>query len=229
MATSGTYNFNPSFGELAAQAYRRLGLPRQALTADHLLDAQNEANLMLLTWANKGPNLWSIEELTIPLLEGIATYDLPAETVDMLDVMLSYDNPDGTRTDRIMQPISRTEYASYSVKSEQGTPSTFWMSKLVQPTVTIFPTPSSDDYTLRWYRLRWQQDVDIANAMTVDVQRLWLNAFVAGLAAALSVIYKPDAFQMLTGIADQQWDIAATENTETSALYIVPGLGSYYR
>lgn len=229
MATSGTYNFNPSFGELAAQALRRCTIPRANITQEHLLDAITEANLMLLDWANKGPNLWAIEELTIPLIQGQATYDLPPETVDMLDTWVRLTNPDGTTTDRLMQPIARTEYASYSAKQTQGPPSTYWMAKLVEPTVTVFPVPNSDDYTLVWYRLRWQQDVAIDNAQTVDVHRLWLGAFVAGLAAALAVIYKPEAVQMLETIAEKKWDAAATENTETAAMYIVPGIGGYFR
>lgn len=228
MATTGTYNFNPSFGELAAQAFRRVQVPRQALTEEHLLDAQNEANLMLLDWANKGPNLWAIEELTIPLLAGQATYDLPFETVDMLDTWVSFTD-NGVTVDRLMQPIMRSEYASYGNKSTEGVPSVYWMNKTVTPTVTLFPVPESDNYTLKWYRLRWQQDTEIANAQTVDVHRLWLAAFVSGLAAVLAVIYKPEAFQALDAIAKEKWQTAAEENVEDGNLYITPNLSGYYR
>lgn len=229
MATSGTYDFNPSFAELAAQAYRRLQIPRVAINQEHLLDARVEASLMLLTWANNGPNLWSVEELTIPLIQGQATYDLPVNLVDMLDTWISIDNGDGTTTDRLMTPIGRSEYAGYGNKSTQGAPSTYWMNKSVTPTVTLFPVPSSDDMTMRYYGLRWQQDVGIANAMTVDVHRLFLAAFVAGLAAALAPIYKPEAYTALKAIADETWNIAAAENTESGNLYIAPSLGGYYR
>lgn len=225
MATSGTYTFNPSFGELAAQAFRRLQIPRVALSQEHLLDAQNEASLMLVGWANKGPNLWAIEQLEIPLLQGVATYDLPAEMVDALDVWLSPVNG----ADRLMTAISRSEYAAYGVKTTQGPPSVYWVNKLVAPTITLFPVPDSDDYTLKWYRLRVQQDVEIANAMTVDVHRLFLAAFVSGLAAALAPIYKPEAFQILAQVADRDWKTAADENVETSNVYIVPAIGGYYR
>lgn len=229
MATSGTYNFNPSFAELAAQAYRRLQIPRVAINQEHLLDARNEASLMLLTWANNGPNLWSIEQLSIPLIAGQATYDLPVNTVDMLDTWISTDNGDGTTTDRLMQPIARSDYAAYGAKSTQGSPSTYWMNKAVQPTVTLFPVPVDDSFTMKYYGLRWQQDVEIANAQTVDVHRLFLAAFVAGLAAALAPIYKPEAYQALKAIADETWAAAAAENTETAGFYITPSIGGYYR
>ena len=229
MATSGTYNFNPSFGELAGQAFRRLQIPRVAISQEHLLDARNEASLMLLTWANNGPNLWAIEELTIPLLQGVATYDLPVNLVDMLDTWISLDNGDGTTTDRLMQPISRSEYAAYGAKSTPGSPSTYWMNKAVMPTVTIFPVPVNDEFTMKYYGLRWQQDVNLANAETVDVHRLFLAAFVAGLAAALAPIYKPEAYTALKAIADETWATAAAENTETAGFYIAPSIGGYYR
>jgi hypothetical protein len=50
MATSGQYLFNPSLGSLALAAYRRIGIARTSLSAEHMEDAYNETNLLQSSW-----------------------------------------------------------------------------------------------------------------------------------------------------------------------------------
>lgn len=230
MTTSGTYTFDPSIGGLIAQAYRRARVRRAEITAEHMLDAVTEANLLLVEWANKGVNLWKVEPFTFSLIAGTATYDFETNTVDVLDAYLSDPAGDGTYIDRQMTSIGRSEYAAYPNKSSRGSPSSYWFNRLVNPTVTLYLVPDRSDYLFKGYRMVRMQDAATTNGQTVDVQYLWLDAFVACLAARLAAIYSdPNLAVALDGKAKESWQTAADENVEDASLYIIPGIGGYYR
>src|SRR4030095_2145925 len=112
MATSGTYAFNPSIGNLALSAFSRIQIRRPALLAEHMTDAYNETNFMLSSWANMAPNLWTVGLVTQRLTAGTATYNVDAKTIMILDAYITVDSQD-----RLIFPVSRTEYASFPNKT----------------------------------------------------------------------------------------------------------------
>ena len=85
MASSGTYNFAPSLGDLFVDAFERIQLSPTALEANHLISARRSANLILQRWGNLGVNLWAVELLILPLIAGTPTYTLDARTINLLD------------------------------------------------------------------------------------------------------------------------------------------------
>lgn len=225
--TSGEYNFAPSLGECVLNAFARIQVRATSLEQSHLQDARIEANLLLQgPLGNKQPNLWAIDLQSTPLTQGIATYSVPAETVMILDAYVRFTNS----PDRIIWPISRTEYASYPNKTQQGTPSVFWFDRLISPTLTLWLVPDGNGpYTLFYYRVRQIQDANYINGQNIEVPAIWLDAFVAGLAHRLSRIYAPQLEQLRKADAEEAWQIAATQNQENVGLYISPGLSGYYR
>lgn len=230
MATSGTYQFQPSIGELTLTAFDRCGLRGTQLLQEHFVSAQRESNLWLASISNRGPNLFAVDLITTPLLEGVATYDVPASTVMILDPYIRITSGAGDPIDRVISPLSRTDYASISNKEQQGQPTSFWFDRLIDPTITVWPAPdAAGPYTLRYYRYRQVQDANLKNGENVELPYLFLDAFVAGLAQRLARIWAPDRYAMLKGDADEAWQIAATQNTENVSLTIAPGIGSYYR
>lgn len=228
--TSGTYNFQPSLAEAVLNAYSRIGVRRTDILQTHLADAKMEANFLLAKIATKQPNLWTVDLQALPLIQGASTYTVPAETVMILDVYLRYGNPP---TDRSMYPISRSEYSTYPEKSLQAFPTVYWFDRLISPTITLWPTPDGNGpYTLYYYRVRQIQDADYSdgtNALNVEIPYLWLDAFVAGLAARLCRIYAPAQEQMRKQDAQEAWDLAGGQDVENVSLYINPGLSSYFR
>ena len=126
MATSGTFLFAPSTGEVVLSAFARLQIRRPEILAEHLINARMETNFLLVEWANLQVNLWEVDLQTVSLVQGTATYTVPADTVMILD---AYVTPSGA-TDRLIFPISRSEYASYPDKTIQNTPSVFWFDRL---------------------------------------------------------------------------------------------------
>jgi hypothetical protein len=148
----------------------------------------------------------------------------------ILDAYIETDNGGGQPIDRIIMPISRTEYASYPNKEQQGFPTTFWFDRLISPTVTIWPVPDGQSaQTLKYYRVRQIQDANLQNGQQVEIPFLWLDAFAYGLAARLAVIWAPDKTQILKPLADEAYTVAAEQNIEQAQQYISPQIMGYFR
>ncbi len=236
MATSGTYNFNPSLGEITLYAYNLIGVRNTALLQEHMEAARMAANMLCSNWSNRGVNLWAVDLVTVALVQGQASYDVDLNTVMILDAYMEIDNGGGAPIDRIIMPISRTEYASYPNKEQQGFTTTFWFDRLIgtvspnKPTVTLWPVPDgSSAQNLKYYRVRQVQDAVLQNGTQVEIPYLWMDAFAYGLAARLAVIWAPDKMQLLKPLADEAYNIAAEQNIEQAQQYISPQIGGYFR
>lgn len=230
MTTSGTYAFNPSLGELTLYAYNMAGMRNTALLQEHMQAAKMATNMMLASWANQGVNLWAVDLISVPLVQGQATYNVDGNTVMILDAYMEIDNGASQPIDRIILPISRTEYASYPNKEQQGFTTTFWFDRLISPTITLWPVPdgTSAQY-LKYYRVRQIQDANFISGQTVEIPYLWLEAFADGLAFRLAKIWNPQIAPALKAVADQSYDIAARQNVEQAQQYISPQISGYYR
>ena len=86
MATSGTTAFSPDFTEIAEEAFERAG--REMRTGYDLRTARRSMNLMTIEWQNRGINMWTIDEGTIDLVEDTSEYDLPADTIDLMEQVI---------------------------------------------------------------------------------------------------------------------------------------------
>ena len=229
MTTSGTYSFSPSLGELTLYSFNLCGIRNTALLQEHMEAARMSSNLMLSRWSNQGVNLWAVDLVTVPLVAGQSTYSVDANTVMILDAYLGITNS-GPEIDRIIMPISRTEYASYPNKSQQGFTTVYWFDRLLSPTITLWPVPDGNSaQVLKYYRVRQIQDSNFTNGQNVEIPYLWLEAFAYGLAARLAVIFAPDKVQILKPMADESYQIAADQNVEYAQQYISPQISGYFR
>ena len=229
MTSSGTYSYSPSMGELVVAAYRRIQIHRSEILTEHLADAKTETNLMQVQWANLGPLVWTVDVVTVPLVAGQKTYTVPANTVMMLDVYVSTANGDGTYSDRIISPLSRTEYASMPNKDGQGSPTSFWFDRLISPTVTLWPVPDGSEASFSYYRFTQIQDATMTNAATPQVMYLCLDAFVAGLSHRLARIYKPELEAAREADATKAVALMFSQLVENVPLFITPMTSSYWR
>ena len=230
MATSGTYAYNPGLGEITLYAYNLIGVRNTAVLQEHMEAARMAANMMLSRWANQGVNLWAVDLQTVSLVQGQATYSVPSNTVVMLDAYMTIDNGQSAPIDRIILPISRTEYASYPNKEQQGFTTTFWFDRLLSPNVTLWPVPDGTSAQfLKYYRVRQIQDSNLQNGEQVEIPYLWLECFALGLAQRLAMVWAPDKVMMLKPLADEAYQIAASQNIETAQQYISPQMSGYFR
>lgn len=129
MTTTGTTAFNMEFTELAEEAWERAG--REMRTGYDLRTARRSLNLMTIEWANRGINMWTIETGTITLTQGLATYALPVDTIDLLDhVIRTQANNASTQADLSITRISVSTYATIPNKMIQARPIQVWIQRL---------------------------------------------------------------------------------------------------
>lgn len=234
MTTSNTTAFNLEFTEIAEEAWERAG--REMRSGYDLRTARRSMNLMTIEWQNRGINMWTIEEGTINLVQGQATYDLPADTIDLLEhVIRTGAGNYSTQSDLTISRISVSTYASIPAKLSQGRPIQIWVQRLRDnPKVTLWPVPNQGTllqpyYVLKYWRLRRLQDAG-AGVETPDVSFRFLPALTAGLAyhIAVKVPELADRIQMLKQIYDEQFDLAAGEDREKAPIRLVPRISSKY-
>lgn len=230
MTTSGTYTFDPSLGELTIYAFNQIGIRATSLVQEHLTSARMATNMMLSRWSNQGVNLWAVDLVTDALIQGQATYTVDPSTVMILDAYVTQTTGTSQPIDRLIMPISRTEYASYPNKTQQGFTTTFWFDRLLNPTVTLWPVPdgTSAQY-LKYYRVRQLQDANLSNAQTLDIPYLWLEAFADNLAYRLARIWAPEKAPLWKPIADESYQVAANQNVENAPTYVSPMISGYFR
>lgn len=221
---SGTFDFFPSTGEIGLTAFGRIGVKRTSVTASHMAELRNAANLLLSEWSNQTPNLWVVDLISTPLTASTATYSVSTETVMILDMYISANG-----NDRIIFPVSRSEYASYPDKTIEGPPTVFWFDRLLSPTFTLYPVPdNSATYTANYYSVRQTYDATTANAKNPEIPYRFLEAFTSGLAWKLSEIYAPALEDKLFARYQRAWGIAAAQDVENVPIYITPGIGGYF-
>lgn len=139
MTTTGTTAFNLEFTELAEEAWERAG--REMRTGYDLRTARRSLNLMTIEWANRGINMWTIETGTITLTQGLNTYALPLDTIDLLDhVIRTQANSTANQADLSITRISVSTYATIPNKLTQGRPIQVWIQRLsgeTNPTAAV--------------------------------------------------------------------------------------------
>lgn len=223
--TTKTFNFSPSLGEIVLNAFGRVQVRPAEISQNHMFTARMAANLLLSEWSNQTPNLWEVGLQTLPLTQGVATYSIPASTVMILDLYVSSGG-----IDRYLTQVSRTEYSSYSNKTQQGTPTVYWYDRLISQTITLFPVPDgSGPYTVKFYSVRQTQDADVTSGINVEVPYRFLEAYCAGMAWKLAETYAPQLEDKLFARYSRAWTIAATQDVESVPLVIAPGIGGYYQ
>jgi len=226
MTTSGTYTFNPGLGEIVLYSYMNIGIRPTALLQEHMDTARMATNMMLSRWSNQGVNLWAVDLITVPLVEGQSTYAVDGNTVMILDAYTTTDQG----IDRVIMPISRTEYASYPNKEQQGFTTTFWYDRLISPTITLWPVPDGTSATtLKYYRVRQVQDSNLQNGENVEIPYRWLECFADGLTYRLARIWNPQMAPALKGQADESYMIASNQDVENVGMYISPMISGYFR
>lgn len=225
--TSKTYDFNPGAGSIMLTAFQRCGVRPASISQAHVREGQNAENYILSELSNVQPNLWMVNLVSFPLLEGQATYSLPAEIVMITDLYISYGDP---TTDRYLYALSRTEYASIPNKEQEAFPNQFWFNRLISPTITFWPVPDGNGpYVARYYSVRQTQDAVLSGGLTVEIPYRFLEAYTAGVAWKLAEIYAPQLEDKLFARYTRALNIATTQDVENVGLFITPGLSGYYR
>lgn len=127
MATSGATAFNLDLNDLVEEAFERAGL--ELRTGYDLRTARRSLNLMTIEWANRGINLWTIEQGQIPMVTGQASYPFPVDTIDLLDQVIRTNNGTTNQIDINISRISESTYSTLPNKLAQGRPIQVWVNR----------------------------------------------------------------------------------------------------
>jgi hypothetical protein len=146
----------------------------------------------------------------------------------MLDMYYTINNGQ-QEIDRIMSPISRTEYANYPNKKQEGSPTVAWFDRLLSPTVTLWPCPNGQQSCFKYYRLRQIQDTNLQNGQNAEIPVYFLEWFAFALATRLAMVWAPEKVPVLKPMADEAWGVATRQNVETAQIYISPMVSGYFR
>jgi len=241
MTTTGTATFNLDLNDLVEESFERAG--SELRTGYDLRTARRSLNLLTIEWANRGINLWTIEQGQIPLTTGVGVYTLPIDTIDLLDQVIRTNA--GSASNQIDININRISESTYSTipnKLTQGRPIQVWINRqsgattptgVNAPTINIWPTPNAPDnqYVFVYWRLRRIQDAgDGVN--TQDIPFRFLPAMVAGLAYYLSIKIQgtdPNRVMGLKADYEEQFRLASEEDREKAPIRFVPRNMMYSR
>ena len=219
--TSGTTTFDLDLNSLVEEAFERCGA--ELRTGYDLRTARRSLNLLTAEWANRGINLWTIEEGSVSLTEGTITYNLPTNTIDLIEQVIRTGT--GTNQQDInISRISASTYATISNKNTEGRPNQVWINRqAARPTINVWPVPEDNDYTFVYYALNRIEDAG-NGVNTQDIPFRFLPCMVAGLAFYLSlkIPQAADRSQFLKQEYEEQWALASTEDREKADFRIAP-------
>ena len=230
MTTSGTSTFNLNLNDLVEEAFERCGA--ELRTGYDLRTARRSLNLLTIEWANRGINLWTIEQGSIPMVQGQIVYDLPIDTIDLLEHVVRTQTGQ-QQTDITINRISIDTYSTIPNKNAQGRPIQVWINRqsgaqnlsgVQAPNINVWPAPDQNNYyTFVYWRLRRLQDAG-DGVTTQDIPFRFLPCLVAGLAYHLSLKVPGalDRSQMLKAEYEELWQQAADEDREKAPLRIAP-------
>jgi hypothetical protein len=225
MATSGTYNFAPAIGTLTITALSRIGIRQTAITQQHMQMAYMEANLLQAQWAADNITWFTVNKTDpITLEAGTATYDVDPEIVSVLDLYITANDQN-----RLIMPMSRTDYASLANPDQEGFPTTFWWNRALSPTITLWPVPDDEtDYTMTYYYYTQMEDAEIRSGGQAAIPYWYYEAYTADLAHRLSRHFAQGLEQARKADRDEAY-VVANKQVENSPMYITPGLSGYFR
>lgn len=239
MTTSGTANLTLDIQELAEEAFERAGMDLR--TGFQMRTARRSLNLMSMEWANRGLNLWTIDQQTQVLTPGTATYTLPSDTIDMIEQIVRITSG-GQSTDYNLERISVSTYAQIPNKATQGRPVQVYVQRIGGGSgeggttaqlsqYTLWPVPDQA-YSVLYWRLRRIQDTGASASNTMDVPFRFVPALVAGLAYYMALKSPKSEIRAnipsLKQMYDEQFQLAADEDRDRSSVRFVPWTGTGY-
>ncbi len=244
--TTSVTTFNPTLNELMEEAFERCG--RELRTGYDFRTARRSLNFLITEWANRGINLWTVEQGQIPLVQGQYVYDLPNDTVDLLEHVIRTDPGQvSNQTDINISRISVSTYSTIPNKLTQGRPIQVWVNRRsgqttdlvgatpAYPQINVWPSPdqgtlASPYYYFVYWRLR--RIVDAGTGVNVEeIPFRFQNCMVAGLAYMLSIKLSdidPMRIAMLKAQYDEAWDLASAEDRDKAPDRFVPRI-TFYR
>ena len=193
-----------------------------------LRSARRSLDLLFAEWGNRGIHLWKVDLHEASLVSGQAEYSVSSNVSDVLEAFVSSSltAADNANTQDIsLTKIDRSAYAALPNKLTQGTPSQYYVQRLIAPTISLYATPSASfsgaNFQLKFYYMARIQDAG-AYTNTADVVYRFYPCMISGLAYYLSVKYSPERTQELRMMYEDGFARALNEDSQGTSSFISP-------
>jgi hypothetical protein len=214
MATSGSRDFKLDVSDVIEEAYELIGMELRTGYDAHR--ARRSLNIMFQDWANRGINLWTINQVSLTLTADTASYTLNEYDIDVLEAVVRRSG-----LDYAVNRISREDYLHIPNKATTGRPSQLYFERASTPKINLWPTPDNSTDTLISYRVQRVQDADTLTD-DVDVPSRFIPAMVSGLAFYLAVKLAPERAIPMKELYESDFRRAADEDSDWGSLNIAP-------
>ena len=204
--TTGTTGFNLDLNDLIEEAFERCG--QELRSGYDFRTARRSLNLLTIEWANRGINLWTIEQGIIDLVQGQNTYSLPTDTIDLLEHQIRTNaNNQANQTDITITRISISTYATIPNKLAQGRPIQVWFQRLTgQSNNSTYTVASSVSLTATTITLSNTDNLAAAGFIQIDNEIIYYQ-YIDG--------------NTLYNCARAQQDTTAATHAAGAAVYVV--------
>lgn len=220
MTTSGVANFDLQFDDLIVEAYERCGL--EARSGYDMKTALRSLNIIFAEWANRGLNLWTIEQRQVTLVAGTHEYILPTDTINVLSAVIRTNSGQSTQQDITIDRISRAEWLHTPNKNTQSRPAQFYVERSVPTSLYLYPSPDNTQaYLFVYYAIRRIENTG-TYTNTADIVFRFLPCLVAALAFHLAVKKAPDRMIILKQLYEEEFARAAAEDRDTASVFLIP-------
>ena len=217
MATSGSTDFDLEIDEIIQDAYERCGYSGTR-TGYQLRSARRSLNLLFSEWGNRGVHIWKVVNHTQSLTAGSTEYTAPTDAADVLEMVFR----NSSSVDTTMTKISRSEYQAIPNKTQQGTPTQYFIQRnRANVKINIYLAPDTTGTNLNYYYIKRIQDVG-AYTNTSDAPFRFLPCMVSGLAYYVSQKVSPERTQALKLYYEDELQRALTEDSQSTSVHIVP-------
>ena len=211
--TSGLTAFNLDLNEIMEEAYERAGL--EIRTGYEFRTGRRSLNMLTIEWANRGINLWTIEQGQIVMNTGQGIYPFPEDTIDLLDQVVRTQANDLNQIDINISRISESTYAMIPNKLAQGRPIQVWINRQTgagnSTTVVLTTALTATDTTV--------YVSDITQLATAG----FINVTTSGVTE--TIVYQNVNPVPLTGLpnAGQLLNCARGQNNTSAAAHAIVG------
>jgi hypothetical protein len=171
-STSGTTAFNLDFNDIVEEAYERAGI--EVRTGYEFRTARRSFNMLTIEWANRGINLWTIEQGQFVMNTGQGVYALPNDTIDLLDQVIRTQATTPNQIDINISRISESTYSTLPNKLAQGRPIQMWINRQSNQSYlsssTVAATVLSTDTTIT---LNTTNDLPATGFITIGTETIY--------------------------------------------------------
>jgi len=235
--TSGTATFEKGFSiaDIVEEAYERIGI--QGVSGYQLKGARRSLNILFQEWANRGLHYWEIANNNLTLVNGQSVYtmfrsndDVPqgvtpdATAVFGVEDVLEASFRNSDNIDFPLTKINRSEYQSFSNKSDKGVPTQYYVQRFIDKvTITLYLTPGTNEAGKKinyYYAKRIQDAGNYTN--DADVPYRFVPCMLAGLSYYLAIKFAPERVQVLKMLYEDELQRALEEDGSSTSSFITP-------